>query len=157
MMTVLVVSMFLLVFIILPGSISRVVGAKLGAKILFSTGAFVLPVLIGLSWSAVLAGGCDAALLLAGASLASRMNFSHAVCTIWTKRIATVFSALLFVAFAALAILATYVTGQAMYALPFDFGVLMSGIAFAALLSRRQELVLTRNGAGSLVSASSQA
>jgi hypothetical protein len=61
------------------------------------------------------------------------------------------------VVFAIFALLTAYLSGSGLYALPFDAGVLISGVAAAALLYRLQEQVFTRNVPGSLVSASPQA
>lgn len=137
MLTILAAPAFVLATLVLPGSVSRVVGANFAAAFLATTGVVVVPVVLGLTWQAVLSGGCDAALLLTGARLASRAPFLREYCAIWMKRIALLFSAVLFLALAALALLAATLTGHAVDAMPFGFGVIMSGIAAAMLLSKR--------------------
>jgi hypothetical protein len=157
MMTLLAAPLFLLVFTVLTGPISRLIGARFATTILFSTGVFVLPLVAGLTWRAVLLGGGDLVVLFAGAALTRRFSGSSQICATWLRRVAAAFSCGLFVVFAVFALLTAYLSGTGYYALPFDVGVLISAIAAAVLLQRPQEQVFTRSGAGSLVAASPQA
>lgn len=157
MVSVLAATMFLLAFLVLPGSISRLVGAKFAAMFLATTGVFVLPVILGPTWRAALAAGFDIALLLAGARLASRFGSAQAVCAIWITRIAAVISSVLFVFFAALALMVASLADRAVDALPYDFLALISGIVFVSLVSRRQLQRLAHSFARTLVSVPLQA
>jgi hypothetical protein len=157
MMTLLAAPLFLLVFTVLPGPVSRLIGARFATTLLFSTGVFILPVVAGLTSRAVLLGGGDVVVLLVGAALTRRVSGSSRICSVWLRRLASAFSCGLFVVFAVFALLTAYLSGSALYALPFAAGVLMSGVAAAVLLSPLQEQVFTRRGTGSLVTASPQA
>lgn len=148
---------FLLAFFVLPGPISRLMGAKFAAMFLATSGVLVLPIIFGSNWSAALVAALDVALLLVGARLASRFGFVREIRVIWIKRIAAAISAILFVAFGAMALIVAGLANRATDALPYDFLALVSAIVFVALLARRQEQVFTRSFAGSLVSASPQA
>ena len=157
MTSVFAATMFLLAFVVVPGPISRLVGAKFAAMFLAATGVLVLPVVLGTTWHATLAMGFDVALLLVGAKLAGRFGFARQICAIWITRIVTVVSAGLSVLFFALALMVTSLDGRAIDALPYDLLSLLSGVVLAVLLSRGQKQVLTRKFAGSLVPASPQA
>jgi hypothetical protein len=154
MIALLASPLFLLVFAVLSGPISRLIGAKVAAGILFCTGAVVLPVLVGITWRVALMGGCDVAVLLAGAAWTRRFAFPPGIPPVWLRRLAAVVCGVLCFLFAALALLETYLTAAAVSALPFEFGLLMSGVALAVFLSRGHKHVFTRRGTGSLVSAS---
>jgi len=127
-MIVLVAPLFLLAVVALPGPISRLIGV----------GALAL--CAGLTWSTALIGCFDLLLLMGGAALAGRLGFSNSLHADWVRRIAAVFSGLVCLEFAAFSLLITNRMGGAVYALPFDLGVLLSGLAFAVLLSRRAEV-----------------
>ncbi|HLY07471.1 MAG TPA: hypothetical protein VKR31_17125 [Rhizomicrobium sp.] len=157
MTSILAATVFLLTFVVLPGPISRLVGAKFAAMFLATTGFVVFPVILGPNWGSVLVAALDIALLLVGAKLANHFGFSRAICAIVIKRVAALVSAVLCILFVVLALMVASLAGHAIEAFPYDFLALVSGIGCAALLSRRQEQVLTRGFAGSLVSASSQA
>jgi len=115
MTLMLIAPLLLLALAILPGPISRLVGVRFAATLLFSTGFVVLPVLVGLTWRAVLMGGCDAMLLLAGAALTKRMGFSRHVSKVWMKRLAIAASGFLSLAFGVLALMLTALTGAARF------------------------------------------
>lgn len=153
MLTVLAAPLFLLVFAVFDGPVSRLIGAKLAATILFSTGVVV----VGFGWRAAIAGGADIAVILGGAALARRFGLSARVCRTWIRWVSLGFSAFLVLSFAALALIATLLTGLSVDSISFDFGFLISGASFALLLSRGQEHVFTWSEAGSFVSASPQA
>lgn len=133
MMPLLVAPVLLLVFTIFDGPVSRLLGFKFVATILFAG-----VVVAGLGWHAAIAGGCDIALLLGGGALARRVGLSPHLSPTWMRRIALAFSAFLILEFAALAMIATLLTGLSVAAIPFDFGFLLSGISFAILVSRRR-------------------
>jgi hypothetical protein len=153
MISVLAAPLFLLVFAVFDGPVSRLMGAKLAATILFSTGIVVA----GFGWRAVVAGGCDVAVILGGAALARRHGLSTGVWRRWVCWVSVAFSTFLVLSFASLALIATLLNGLSIDTVSFDFGFLISGLSLALLLSRRQEQVFTRSGAGSFVAASPQA
>ena len=157
MPSVLAAMMFLLAFFVLPGPISRLLGAKFAAMFLATTGVFVLPVILGVTWRGALVGGCDIAVLLGGAALARRFAFPQETCVFWARRIAAVISAGLFAFFSVLALMVASLAGRVIDTLPYDFLALVCGIVFAMLLSRCRERIPARYVAGSLVSASAQA
>ena len=142
MLMMLAAPLFLLAAVALPAPLSRVAGAV------------VLAIVVGLTWRAAMIGSIDVMLLMGGATLARRFGFPRPIAAIHARRIAAAFIAFIWVEFGVFALLVANYTSDAVYALPFDLGFLLSGLAFAFLVSRRQGHVFTRIGAGDRVSAS---
>ena len=157
MLSMLAATMFLLAFFVVPGPISRLLGAKFAGMFVATTGVVVLPVILGPTWRATLVAGADVTLLLAGAWLAGRFGFAREICAIWARRVAAAVSAVFFVAFAVLALMVASLDGRAVDTLPYDFLALVSAAVFAALLSRRQKQASTGTVVGTLATAPSQA
>jgi hypothetical protein len=141
MMIVLIAPLFLLAVVALQGLISRLIGVG------------VLALFAGLTWSTAVIGCFDLLLFMGVAALARRLGLPNSLSADWVRRVAAVFSGLVCLEFGAFALLIANRMGGAVDALPFDLGMLLCGLALAALLRRRQ----TRSGAVSLVSASAQA
>src|SRR5579871_4027845 len=135
MITVLVAPLFLLLLIFFDGPVSRLIGAKIAATVLFSTGLVIVPVVTGLTWQTAIAGVCDLAVLLGGAALARGAGAATRTCGLWMRRMTLAFSAFLFLSFAGLAPIAILLGGISTDAVTFGFGLLISGIAFALALS----------------------
>ncbi|HEX3430564.1 MAG TPA: hypothetical protein VHT03_06730 [Rhizomicrobium sp.] len=136
---------FLLAAIALPGPFSRLAGIV------------VLAVLVGITWRAAAIGSFDLLLLTGGATLARRFGFAKPIAVVRARRIAAAFLGFLGLEFGTCALLIANLTGDAADALPFDLGLLLSGVALAVFVSRNHEQVFTRRPAGSLVFASPQA
>lgn len=132
MMTLLVAPVLLLVFTIFDGPVSRLMGAKFAATILFAG-----VVVAGFGWRAAIAGACDIALVLGGAVLARHLGLSPHHSRTWMRRIGLACSMSMVLSFAALAMIATLLSGVSIAAIPFDFGLLMSVVSLALLLRRR--------------------
>ena len=145
MLIMLAVPLFLFAAVALPGPLARLAGVV------------VLAIVVGLTWRAAMIGSLDLMLLMGGATLARRFGFPKPIAVVRARRVAMAFVGFIFAEFGAFALLIANFTGDTVVALPFDLGLLLSGLALAFLVSRRQEQVLTRKGAGSLVSASPQA
>jgi hypothetical protein len=142
---VLAAPLLLLVAIVLPSPLSRLAGLA------------ALAVVVGLTWRAAMMGSVDLMLLTGGAMLARRFGFPKPVSVIWARRFAKAFTGFVFVEFGVFALLVANLTGDAVDALPFALGMLLSGVALAKLMSRRQAQVFARQGTGRLVSVPSQA
>lgn len=137
--------LFLLAAITLPGPFSRLAGIM------------VLAILVGVTWRVAVVGSFDLLLLIGGASVARRLGFPKPIAVVRARRVAVACIAFVGLEFGTCALLTAGLTGNAVDALPFDLGLLLSGAALAAFVSRRQEQVLTLKPAGSFVSASPQA
>jgi len=118
----------------------------------------VIAIVVGLTWRAAMIGSVDLMLVMGGAALARRFGFPKQVSVIRARRIAVAFMGFIFLEFGAFAVVVTNYTGDATYALPFDLGMLLSGVTLALLLSRRQGQIVPRNVSGiSLISESPKA
>jgi hypothetical protein len=136
MLMMLVAPLFLLAAVALPAPLSRLAGV------------FVLAIVVGLTWRAAMIGSIDLMLLMGGAALARRFGFVKRIAAVQARRMGAAFIAFICVEFGAFALLIANYTGDAVYALPFDLGFFLSGLAFAFLVSRRQGQVFTRTGSG---------
>ena len=145
MLLMLAAPLFLLAAVALPAPLSRLAGVA------------ALAIVVGLTWRAAMIGGVDLMLVLGGAALARRLGFPKPIAFARARRIAAGFVGFIFLEFGVFALLVTNTTGDAVYALPFDLGFLLSGLALALLLSRSQLQVFTRRTTGSLVIGSPQA
>ena len=145
MLLMLAAPFFLLAAIALPGPLSRLAGIA------------VLAIVVGLTWRAAMIGSVDLMLLMGGAILARRFGFPRPISVIWARRFAEAFCGFIFLEFGVFALLVANLTGDAVDALPFDLGMLLSGIALAVVVLRRQKQLFARSGAGSFISASPQA
>ena len=119
--------LFLLAAIVLPAPLSRLAGVA------------VLAVLVGLTWRAAMVGSVDLVLLMGGAMLARRFGFPKPVSMIWARRLAKAFVGFVFAEFAICALLVANYTGDATYALPFDLGMLLAGLALVKLVSNHRQ------------------
>ena len=144
MLLILAAPLFLLAVVALPAPLSRLAGLA------------VLAIVVGLTWRAAMIGGVDLMLVLGGAALVRRFGFLKQIAFVGARRIAAGFVGFIFLEFGVFALLVADTTGDAVYALPFDLGFLLSGLALGLFLSRRQVQVFTRRATGSLVIASPQ-
>jgi hypothetical protein len=142
MLIALAVPVFLLAAIALPAPLSRLAGV------------FVLAILVGLTWRAAMIGSLDLMLLMGGAALARRFGFAKPVAVVRARRLAAAFIAFTFLEFGVFALLIANMTGDGVDALPFDLGLLLSGLAFAFFVSRRQGRAFVPNSVRNPVSAS---
>jgi hypothetical protein len=145
MLVALAVPLFLLAAVALPAPMSRLAGVV------------VLAIVVGFTWRAAMIGSLDLMLLMGGAALARRFGFAKPIAVVRARRLAAAFIAFTFLEFGVFALLIANMTGDAVDALPFDLGLLLSGLAFAFFVSRRQGQVFARNGVRNPVSASAQA
>jgi hypothetical protein len=123
----------------------------LPARLARLAGAVVFAIVVGLTWRAAMIGSLDLMLLMGGATLARRFGFPKPVSIVHARRIAVAFVAFISLEFGAFALLIANLTGDAVDALPFDLGFLLSGLALAVLLSRGKLQLFTRGGLGSMV------
>ena len=145
MLIMLAVPLFLFAAVALPGPLARLAGVV------------VLAIVVGLTWRAAMIGSLDLMLLMGGATLARRFGFAKPIAVVRARRVAMAFVSFIFIEFGAFALLVANFTGDAVDALPFDLGLLLSGLTLAVLLSRHRRQTFTRSGTESLVSASPRA
>jgi hypothetical protein len=136
MLIMLAVPFFLLAAVVLPGPLARLAGVV------------VLAIVVGLTWRAAMVGSVDLMLLLGGAALARRFGFPKPIAVLQVRRVVVGFVGFIFLEFGAFALLIANFTGDAVDALPFDLGLLLSGLALAVLVSRGQGL-FARSRSGS--------
>lgn len=127
MLMMLAAPLFVFAAVMLPAPLSRLAGVAIVALV------------VGLTWRAAMVGGVDVMLLLGGAMLARRFGFPKPIAAVRAKRVAAAFMAFVAAEFGVFALIVANYTGDASYALPFDLGFLLSALAFAVLISRRQE------------------
>ena len=144
MLMMLAAPFLLLTAVVLPTPLSRLAGVV------------VIAILVGLTWRAAMIGSVDVMMLMGGAMLARRFGFPGPVSMIWARRVAKTVCGIVALEFGVFALLLASYTGNAVSALPFALGMLLSGLALAKLMRRRQE-GLAGNGTASLVPASPQA
>ena len=145
MLIMLAAPLLVLVSVALPAPLSRFVGIS------------ILAVIFGLTWRAAIIGGIDVALMLAGVALARRSGVAKLIAAICAKRVAAAFMAFLATEFGVIALLTANITGDPTFALPFDLGLFLSGLAFAVFMGRGRERDFTRENAGNFGTASSLA
>ena len=145
MLIMLAAPLFLLAAVTLPAPVARLAGVV------------VLAIVVGLTWRAAMIGSVDLMLLMGGAALARRFGFPKPVSMVHARRVARAFIAFIFLEFGVFALLIANYTADAAYALPFDLGFLLSGLALAVLLSRGKLQLFSRNRLAGIVSSSAQA
>src|SRR5437016_144097 len=114
MLMMLAAPLFLLAAVALPGPLARLAGVV------------VLAVVVGLTWRAAMIGSFDLMLLMGGATLARRFGFAKPIAVVRARRVAVAVMGSIFLEFGAFALLIANMTGDAVDALPFDLGLLLS-------------------------------
>ena len=141
MLMMLAAPLFLFGAVALPAPLSRLAGLA------------VIAIVVGLTWRAAMIGSFDLMMLMGGAMLARRFGFSRPVSVLWARRVAKAFCGFIFLEFGLFALVVANYTGDAVYALPFDLGMLLSGLALAKLMFPSLGQVFSRKVTGNFVPA----